>query len=244
VHKGSFLLTLRFRAHDARVFSSCGGDRQAFLWDTSSGRIIRKFQGHYLKLNAIAFNSDASVLASGSDDKTVRLWDCRSSSRFPIQILEDAKDSISTIDVKDARIGVGSLDGNVRIYDIRKASVGLDYFGSAAVTSLSLGLDEQCHLVSTADSSVRLIDGPTGMELNVFTGHRQETSRTESVFSPDEAYVFSGSEDSNVYAWDIVSAEEILQFAGHSGPVTSLSHHPKEALLLSASTDGTIRLWS
>lgn len=31
---------------DNSKLSSCGGDRQLLYWDVSSGRIIRKFQGH------------------------------------------------------------------------------------------------------------------------------------------------------------------------------------------------------
>ena len=99
-----------------------------FLWDCVTGRIIRQFQGHHLKVNSISFNDDSSVLASGSDDKSVRLWDMRaSSSRYPIQILDDAKDSIGSICIRGATIGVGSVDGHVRIYDIRKGSMTSDY---------------------------------------------------------------------------------------------------------------------
>ena len=86
-----------------------------------------QFQGHHLKINSISFNEDSSVLASGSDDKTVRLWDMRArESRYPIQILEDAKDSIGSVCIKGATIAVGSVDGNVRIYDIRKGSMAAD----------------------------------------------------------------------------------------------------------------------
>ena len=121
------MFLLNFRSHDCKSFASCGGDRQVYLWDSVTGRILRQFQGHHLKINSISFNEDSSVLASGSDDKTVRLWDMRSrESRYPIQILEDAKDSIGSVCIKGATIAVGSVDGSVRIYDIRKGSMTTD----------------------------------------------------------------------------------------------------------------------
>lgn len=43
----------------------------------------------------------------GSYDSTVRLWDLRSSSRFPIQILEEAKDSISSLEIHSTEILAG-----------------------------------------------------------------------------------------------------------------------------------------
>lgn len=123
-----------YRAHDSKTFASCGGDRQVFLWDSVTGRIIRQFQGHHLKVNTLNFSADSSVLASGSDDKTVRLWDMRAaSSRYPIQILEDAKDSIGSICIRGTTIAVGSVDGHVRIYDIRKGSMTTDNLGGTTL---------------------------------------------------------------------------------------------------------------
>lgn len=40
-------------APPARRFASCGGDRQIFLWDVSTGNIIRKFRGHEAIVNAV-----------------------------------------------------------------------------------------------------------------------------------------------------------------------------------------------
>lgn len=126
------------RAHDSKTFASCGGDRQVFLWDCVTGRIIRQFQGHHQKVNTLSFNSDSSVLASGSDDKSVRLWDMRAaSSRYPIQILEDAKDSVGSICIRGSAIAVGSVDGHVRIYDIRKGSMTSDNLGGNKLIYIS-----------------------------------------------------------------------------------------------------------
>ena len=53
------------RAHDNAKFASCGGDKVVFVWDVAAGTIIRRLQGHFGKINAVAFNQDAQVLASG-----------------------------------------------------------------------------------------------------------------------------------------------------------------------------------
>lgn len=229
-----------------------------------TGRIIRQFQGHHQKVNTLHFNEDSSVLASGSDDKSVRLWDMRAaSSRYPIQILEDAKDSIGSICIRGAVIAVGSVDGHVRIYDIRKGGMTSDklngkkinkhflihsLFSSIhvdAVTSVKLGMDSQCYLASTAASTVKLIDGPSGKTLNTFTGHNQEKYRLESTFTADESTVISGSEDSSIFLWDTLSGQIVNKLTGHSGAVVSVSSHPKNnQILLSASADGTIKLWN
>ena len=37
-----------------------------FVWDVAAGNIIRRLQGHFGKINAVAFNQDSQVLASGA----------------------------------------------------------------------------------------------------------------------------------------------------------------------------------
>lgn len=76
-----------------------------------------------------------------------------------------------------------------------------------------------------------------------FTGHINEKYKSQSCLSGDDAYVFSGSEDGKVYAWDIVSSKVVTRFEGHRACVTSISHHPSEAMLVSAAVDGTVVVW-
>jgi mitogen-activated protein kinase organizer 1 len=58
-------------------------------------------------VNAVAFNDESSVLISGSFDATVRLWDIRSSNFQPIQVIEDFKDSVMSVDVQGVEIVTG-----------------------------------------------------------------------------------------------------------------------------------------
>jgi len=71
---------------DNSRIASCGGDKNVFYWDVATGQIIRKFRGHDLKVNAVLFaGEESSVVISGSYDKTVRIFDCRSRSYDAMQ---------------------------------------------------------------------------------------------------------------------------------------------------------------
>ena len=112
------------------------------------------------------------------------------------------------------------------------------------VTSVKLGNDSQCYLASLTNSTIQLLDGPTGKLLNTFQGHKQEKYRLESIFSSDESTVISGSEDSTIYMWDMLNADVVKKLEGHLGAVVSLAAHPiNKSVLLSGSADGTIKLW-
>lgn len=72
---------------------------------------------------------EASVVVSGSFDATVRLWDCKSQNMKPIQVLDEAKDSVSSVHVVGHEIITGCVDGRMRVYDLRMGMVYVDCIG-------------------------------------------------------------------------------------------------------------------
>jgi mitogen-activated protein kinase organizer 1 len=58
----------------------------------------------------VRYNGDASVLFSGSYDKTVRAWDIRARNAYaPIQVLDEFKDSVTSLVVSDHEIIAGCV---------------------------------------------------------------------------------------------------------------------------------------
>lgn len=61
-------------------------------------------------INCVKANQpDFTVLVSGSYDATVRCWDIRSRNKDPIQIMDDAKDSVPTVQISDHTILTGCV---------------------------------------------------------------------------------------------------------------------------------------
>jgi mitogen-activated protein kinase organizer 1 len=66
---------------------------------------------------------------TGGFDTSVKLWDAKSNSSKPLMSLSEAKDGISCIEVVGEEIFAGSVDGRVRVYDIRMGRVSVDVMG-------------------------------------------------------------------------------------------------------------------
>eukprot|EP01116_Phalansterium_solitarium_P008943 TRINITY_DN22912_c0_g1_i1.p1 TRINITY_DN22912_c0_g1~~TRINITY_DN22912_c0_g1_i1.p1 ORF type:complete len:299 (+),score=93.70 TRINITY_DN22912_c0_g1_i1:64-960(+) len=229
-------------AKDNSKFASCGGDRMVFSWDVATGRTIRKFRGHEARVNCIRYNDEAAVLVTGSYDRTVKIWDTRSNNYNAIQVMDEAKDSVSSIVVTGHEIVAASIDGYIRNYDVRMGRLHIDCIGQP-VACVRMSHDGNCLLASTLDSHVRLFDKSTGELLNEYKGHKNSDFKIDSAFSHDDAYVLSGSETGIVSIWDLVDAKVVASLRGHAGAILSLDYHPKEPAVLSTSVDGTIRLW-
>ncbi|KAI9818367.1 MAG: hypothetical protein M1826_001389 [Phylliscum demangeonii] len=240
---GYEVLDLAVTGDNAR-FASVGGDKQVFLWDVATARTLRRFAGHFARVNAVAFGAEgAAVVVSGSFDATVRLWDCKSQSTKPLQVLEEARDSVTAVLVVGHEICTASVDGRVRVYDLRMGMVYVDVVGQP-ITSLALTQDGNGLLVSTLDNTIRLLDRGNGALLQSYQGHRNTDFRIRSCLALHDAFVVSGSEDGKIYVWDLLDGKVVKQLDAHAGKVASavvVNDVRKE--WLSAGVNGLVQVW-
>lgn len=246
-------------APDNATFASAGGDKAVLIWDVSSGTVIRRLQGHFGKVNAVKFggsgagakDSGANVLVSGSFDSKVMVWDMRAQARLPMQTFQEARDSITSIAIPASipEILVGSVDGNVRTYDLRMGKKIEDTIG-APVTSVvpSPTAPKDSVLISSLDSSLRLMDRSNGKLLATFASpaFKNTSYRSQCAFGYGESTVMAGDESGNLWVWGVIEAKPVIPGGRkiHSKVITWIEPHPtKSDELLTASADGTVKVW-
>jgi mitogen-activated protein kinase organizer 1 len=131
--------------------------------------VLRRFQAHTQRINAVQMNEEASLLFSGSYDKTTHIWDLRSHMREPIQSLTDFTDSVTSIALSRSEIIVSCVDGKVRTYDIRMGRMLVDEMYDP-VTYVCLSYDQRCALSSCLNGVLRLTEVSSGKVLQSYTG--------------------------------------------------------------------------
>ena len=225
-------------------FASCGGDRQVFLWDVSTGNVIRKFRGHDSAVNAVQYSPNYDILVTGGYDQSTKVWDSRSRSIDPIQVMRAFGDSVTSVDVTDrSDIIAGSVDGTVRRFDVRMGRAVTDLVHHP-VTSVAATKDGNCVLAACTDSCIRLLDRADGDLLAEYKGHKHESTKLDAAFTPSDGYVVACSEDGRVLYWEVVEGVVVEEFKAHEDVVCSLAVHPRGECLLTASVDGTVKVWT
>lgn len=262
-------------SHDNTRLASCGGDRSVFYWDVATAQPIKRFSGHTARVNAVAFNAESTIMASGSFDASVRLWDLKSQQWMPIQVLEDAKDSITSILITEYEMYTACVDGHVRCYDLRQGQLRADFFEckrlvllsalitpqlyssqicifprAAPVTSLSITKDRNVLLVSTLNSTIRLMDLTDGKMLVKYKGHQNTSYRIHHTFDSRDEHVIAGDEKGILYTWKMEQGEnpttQPLQDAKEVTKTclwTAIHPSKTEGMIATASGDGVVRVW-
>uniref|UniRef100_A0A667W9H7 WD repeat domain-containing protein 83 n=1 Tax=Myripristis murdjan TaxID=586833 RepID=A0A667W9H7_9TELE len=223
-------------SYDNSQICSCSSDKTVILWDVATGQVSRKLRGHAGVSCAVD-----DFLLHRSIDGTVRCWDTRSRRFEPIQVLDEARDSISSVKVAQHELLTGSVDGRLRRYDLRMGQLYVDFINSP-ITCVCFSQDGQCTLTSTLDSTVRLLDKSTGEMLGEYTGHKMKGYKLDCCLSGKDTHVLSCSEDGHVYCWDLVEGSLSLKLPVGKAVVQSLSFHPTETRLLTA-MEGRVQVW-
>ena len=110
-----------------RLWEPAGSlDRIIRLWDTQTGYFLERYEGHSDSVYSVAFSPDGKSLASGSLDKTLKIWDlseCRSRSRCK-SVLSGHSDFVLSVAYSgDGNCLVsGSKDRSVVFWDTRTST--------------------------------------------------------------------------------------------------------------------------
>jgi mitogen-activated protein kinase organizer 1 len=221
----------------------CASDKTIVISDVVTRQTKRRFPGHTGRVNAVALSHDTFL--SASYDATVRIWDAK--SRSVIQILKDAKDSVTDLHVAEDALCIrtASVDGCVRTYDLRKGEVACDEFASP-ITSMAPCKDGSSLAVSCLDGSIRLMDIGSGQLLNTYESHHVAGRYgLHCCITADDATVVTGSEDGRAVLYDLVSATCVQSLVGHSRPTCAVATQPTDSsVVVTASFDEQCVVWA
>lgn len=198
--------------------------------------MMTELKGHTKAIREITLPANSNQLYTGSQDGTVRVWDCTTAQCTSV---ENMGDDMGSILIESGTLFVG-LNGLVKMYNIATGSQGavsefpglvvaLKFFGGYLVAGCRDGTILVWKFNATSDVFEPLIS---------LKGHSGAVTALEAYGSD---ILFSASIDKTIRVWEVSTGKHIQTLEEHSEPVTGLlcwSGH-----LFSCSLDGTVKVW-
>lgn len=184
-------------------FATSSHDWKVTLWDaaTTSGP-LQVLDAHENAAQAVAYANTPKgpLLASGSADKTVKLWNLDTLDK--LRTYRGHKDFVTalTFSPDGKQLASASLDGNIRIWSTSSSRLLRRLYGHRGrVTGLAFSPDGATLASSAADGQLRIWDVSRGRTLRTITG--QTGSLNSVAFSPDGDRLVAAGEDGVVRIW-------------------------------------------
>ncbi|KAH8822178.1 WD40-repeat-containing domain protein [Flagelloscypha sp. PMI_526] len=206
------------------------------------GQDRQQLDGHTDYVRSVAFSPNGKHIVSGSDDRTVCIWDVESGRK--VQQLNGHNSYVYSVAFSpDGKYIVsGSLDKTVRIWDTDSCKERSRLNGhTASVRSAAFSPDGKRVVSGSEDGTVCIWEVGSCQKLQYLDGHANCVFSV--AFSPDGKRVVSGSRDKTVRLWDIESGTELRKLVGHTDYVRSAVFSPDGKRIISGSEDRTVCIW-
>lgn len=191
----------------------------------------------------VAISPDAKTLASGSSDKTIKLWNLETEEE--IRTLKGHTSGIVQVNFSpDGKtLASGSSDKTIKLWNLATGQEIRTLKGHTdEVTDIAFSPDSKIIASSSTDKTIKLWNLGNGEEIGTLKGH---ASKVWSVgFSPDGKILATGSGDKTIKLWNVTNGEEIRTLRGHTDVVNHIAFSSDGKILATASSDKTIKLWN
>ncbi len=196
-------------AGQANRFLAASHDWKIALWDARSNSLpAHVFDAHENATQAVAYSAEKNTFASGSADKTVKLWrlDTLDTSRTYRRL----SDFVTALDFRPGgrELATATLDGKIRILRTARQRVVKVLRGHRdAVTDIAYAPGGASLASSSKDGTIRFWNLKTGRTTRTFASHSGKISSLS--FSPDGERLVSAGDDGVVRIWSVPAGKRI-----------------------------------
>jgi WD40 repeat protein len=195
-------------------------------------------RGHKDFVGLIAFSPDGKTLATGSFDKTIRLWDVKTGKEKAV--LRERGPVLGLAFTPDGKALLAGIDGKeTAVWDVAGRKEKARFRTVTESMALAVSPDGKSFVTGGPEHSVLLRDIKTGKEKLVFRGHTDLVS--SAVFTRNGKVLITGPGDDTVRTWEVATGKELISL--NRVPCHSMAASADGKVIATSERDKTVRLW-
>ena len=231
VSLGSHTLDLSYHNNTIAV-GSVPGD--ILILNTITGSQTSVLSGHTKEVNSLTFSSDGTSLVSGSDDRTVKLWDIQTGGAVKTFSGHHHRVYSVSISADLTKIASGSEDKTIHLWDIQTGECHCTIKQQDTVLWIAFSPIDPQHLISVCDGKIWQWDT---------NGHQIKPPQNGShvTFSPDGTH-FVSCNGTAVTIQDSKSGMIVTEFHMANNKTNNCCFSP-DGRLVAATADNTVYVW-
>jgi WD40 repeat protein len=225
---------------DGRILATVSDNRSVRLWDTNSGGLRGRLDGHAGEINGLAFSPDGKYLTSG-DDTGFRLWDLANHSVRFSWALEGAA-GVEAAFSPDSRLVAAAYAGQpLVLYDVATGK-GVRQVRVPPGKSFLLAFSpDSKHLaVACKDKVLRVYDVASGKKVRTYEG--SETTLNALAWSPGGKMIAS-ADGGKVRLWEAATEEMLRELPDQEANVVALRFDGAGKHLTTLNAQGVSIFW-
>jgi len=190
----------------------------------------------------VAFSPDGTLVITGSQDGTAKLWNAATGGFFLTYSGHTGAVYSVAFSPDGTQVLTGSLDGTAKLWNAYTGALIRTFSGhTSSVYSVAFSPDGTKVLTGSYDNTAKLWNLFTGEAIRTFYGH--VGGIFSAVFSPDGSQVLTGAADATAKLWNAATGEVNHSFSC-SYTVHSVAFSPDGTRLAAGLGSGAITLWN
>ncbi|KAJ1957962.1 pre-mRNA-splicing factor prp46 [Linderina pennispora] len=204
-------------------------------------KLMRVISGHIGWVRALAVEPGNKWFASGSVDRTIKIWDLASGTLKLTLTGHISPVRGLAVSARHPYLFSCGEDKQVKCWDLETNKVVRQYNGHlSGIYSMALHPTLDLLVTGGRDSVARVWDMRTRRQVHLLSGHTSTVSALQC--QEADPQIISGSMDSTVKLWDLAAGKSMATLTHHKKSVRALALHPTEFGFLSGSSDN-IKQW-